>query len=215
MDADKIADTLRAHKLWIVGDPTGKRADLRGANLEGANLRGANLRGADLEGANLRGANLEGADLEGAYLEGANLEGANLERAYLEGANLRGDPQSITPRPPRDYAAKAAKYRERHPDVPVVPELDRKILDAVEAGGSLNMSAWHTCETTHCRAGWAITLAGGAGKDLETKFGPFAAGGMIYRASTGRTPNFFASNDAALTDIKRCAGVEGEGGPHV
>jgi hypothetical protein len=30
--------------------------------------------------------------------------------------------------PPRDPAERIAYYRERHPDVPVVPDLDRKIL---------------------------------------------------------------------------------------
>jgi hypothetical protein len=67
------------------------------------------------------------------------------------------------------------------------------------------MSQWHTCETTHCRAGWAITLAGPDGKELEKKYGPRIAGAMIYRASTGRAPHFFASDKDALEDIRQCA----------
>jgi hypothetical protein len=67
--------------------------------------------------------------------------------------------------------------------------------------GELKMNDWHTCETTHCRAGWAIHLAGSAGAELEALYGPERAGGFIYRASTGRWPDFFASNDAALADI--------------
>ena len=34
---------LRKHKLWLVGDPIGERANLRGADLYGADLYGANL----------------------------------------------------------------------------------------------------------------------------------------------------------------------------
>jgi hypothetical protein len=31
------------------------------------------------------------------------------------------------------------------------------------------------------------------------------AGAMLYRASTGRVPHFFASNADAMEDIRRCA----------
>jgi hypothetical protein len=87
--------------------------------------------------------------------------------------------------------------------IPIVTDLDKRIAEAV-ANGSLEMSDWHTCATTHCRAGWAITLAGEAGAALEKQVGPWLAGALIYVASTGRTevPNFFASNEEALVDIK-------------
>ena len=43
------------------------------------------------------------------------------------------------------------------------------------------MGSWHACETTHCRAGWAIHLAGKAGYDLEKKTrDPAIAGRMIF-----------------------------------
>ena len=68
------------------------------------------------------------------------------------------------------------------------------------------MGSWHACDTTHCRAGWAIHLAGKAGYDLEKKTrDPAVAGRMIYQASTGRAPHFYATNQSALEDIKRCA----------
>lgn len=90
------------------------------------------------------------------------------------------------------------------PDAPVVPNLDEEILRLVESGkGRLRMSDWHTCETTHCRAGWAVVLAGAAGKALEDNYGTEAAGAIIYVASTGRVPNFFASNEAAMEDMRR------------
>jgi len=71
---------------------------------------------------------------------------------------------------------------------------------------NLEMGAWHTCDTMHCRAGLAIHLAGPAGYALEEKLGSAEhAGRAIYRASTGRSPYFFATNKRALEDIRRCA----------
>jgi hypothetical protein len=83
-------------------------------------------------------------------------------------------------------------------------------LDAIAAdGNALDMSSWHACETTHCRAGWAITLAGPAGKALEGAVGPSAAGALIYAASGSHpVPNWTASNADALADMKRRAGRE-------
>ena len=69
---------LRKHKLWLVDDPEGKRANLRGADLCGADLREADLRWADLCGADLCGANLRWANLRGADLCGADLRDADL-----------------------------------------------------------------------------------------------------------------------------------------
>jgi len=93
-------EILEKHAAWRRGEPSGCRANLRGAylsvaDLSGANLSGANLSVADLSGANLSGANLSGADLRGAdlrkaYLSGANLSVADLSGANLSGANLRG-----------------------------------------------------------------------------------------------------------------------------
>lgn len=216
-------------------------ANLAGANLPGANLAGANLAGATLADANLGRAYLAGATLAGANLAGANLADANLADAnlagailadvYLAGANLAGAylagarhvPQGVTatdppepyrrPSTPADYATIAERYRERHPEVPVVPGLDRQILRLIESGGgALEMSDWHTCETTHCLAGWAIVLAGEAGRRLEAERGPFQAGAAIYRASTGRVPHFFASNESALDDLRARAAEQAEGG---
>ena len=165
-------------------------ANLRGAYLRDANLSGAYLRDAYLRGAYLRGANLRGAYLRGAYLRGAYLRGANLSDANLSDANLSD-----------------SKYE----DVPRVPKLDVKLLKIIESGeGTLNMASWHTCETTHCRAGWAVQLAGKEGFDLEKKLGSTAAAGaLIYHRSTGRIPDFYASDDDALADIVACAADQG------
>ena len=45
----ELDEILRKHKLWLVDDPSGARADLTRANLTRANLYGANLYGADLK----------------------------------------------------------------------------------------------------------------------------------------------------------------------
>jgi hypothetical protein len=129
-----------------------------------------------------------------------------------DGASVAPDPAATERRARRlaEQARTAEAYRSRHPDVPVVPDLDARILAALEAGGTLDMQSWHTCETTHCRAGWAIHLAGAAGKAIEARLGSQRAGAEIYRASTGRVPHFFATTERALADIRdRAAAAKG------
>jgi hypothetical protein len=50
-----------------------------------------------------------------------------------------------------------------------------------------------------------VHLAGAAGYALEKERGWRAAGRAIYLASTGRYPYFFATNERALEDMRRCA----------
>jgi hypothetical protein len=72
------------------------------------------------------------------------------------------------------------------------------------------MGNWHSCQTTHCRAGWAVHLAGDAGYALEKFHGPLLAGQLIYRESgTPINPcRFFDGNEATLADMKRLAEQE-------
>ena len=78
------------------------------------------------------------------------------------------------------------------------------------------MASWHgrdgnACGTTHCRAGWAIHLAGEDGYALEDAVGPSLAGALIIQASCPwieKVPDFTASNDDALADIKARAAEE-------
>ena len=109
----------------------------------------ADLSGADLHGANLRVADLRGANLTGAYLSGA----------YLTGAYLRGATGLDLPSPDLAAARLTAVARA-----------------ALASSGALDMECWHTCETTHCIAGWAIHLAGEEGAQLEREFGSEIAG---------------------------------------
>jgi hypothetical protein len=72
------------------------------------------------------------------------------------------------------------------------------------------MSTWHKCETTHCRAGWTVTLAGEQGKALEKFYGTPHAAFLIYRESDPGLkahPDWYCGTETALADMKRLAGV--------
>ena len=69
------------------------------------------------------------------------------------------------------------------------------------------MSMWHTCDTTHCRAGWVTFLAGEPGKKLESFFNTELAAMLIYKES-GYEINpcrFYDSNEVALEDMRKLA----------
>ena len=73
------------------------------------------------------------------------------------------------------------------------------------------MGDWHTCDTTHCRAGWVVTLAGEAGKALEQFFDTPLAAALIYRESSPHKVSmarFFDDNEAAMADMRRMAELE-------
>ena len=105
--------------------------------------------------ANLSDASLRGADLSGADLFGADLSGASLRGAYLSEAI--GLPIAV--------------------DAPA--RLRAVAVAALADADALEMSDWHTCETTHCIAGWAIHQAGEAGRILEALHGPALAGRLL------------------------------------
>ena len=87
--------------------------------------------------------------------------------------------------------------------LPRFSDLHKVISDRVTPH-NFAMSAWH-CGTSHCRAGHAIDAAGPAGYELEKVFGPELAAATIYLGNTGMLPNFHASDDDALADIRRLA----------
>ena len=72
------------------------------------------------------------------------------------------------------------------------------------------MTDWHTCENTHCRAGWTVALAGEAGKKLEQFHNTELAAMLIYRESGYHInpARFYDRNEAALEDMKRLAEAE-------
>ena len=91
----------------------------------------------------------------------------------------------------------------------MVEDLHGKIFAAVSQPGALNMGAWHTCEKTHCRAGWVIALAGEHGRALEAFFDTPLAARKIYDASCPgyliNPARFFDSNEDALEDMRKLA----------
>ncbi len=72
------------------------------------------------------------------------------------------------------------------------------------------MCDWHTCETTHCRAGWVVHLAGKPGYELEKRTSALFAAQQIYRASGYNISpvRFYESNEEAMADMKRLAEME-------
>lgn len=200
-------------------------ANLRGANLEDADLEDANLDKADLRDANLNGARLhrasmDNADLEGACLAYANLYYTSLFRADLTNADLSGIKlldvnlkgakllyADLTGATIYDTNLTSAYSPSEMPileadlglEVPAVPDLKEKIRDIVNSDeNALYMGSWHTCDTTHCLAGWAIKLAGENGKALEALVGSERAGAMIFFRSMGQIPYFFAADEDAM-----------------
>ena len=217
-DINWEANTPRSWKLrlavqWAIktkADLSGANlswADLSWANLSEANLSGANLTWANLSGANLSEADLSEADLSEADLSEANLTWANLSGAHLSRANLSGAD-------PSEADLSEADLSEAEKSVLKIENIDAKILASIKGGGTLDMSVWHTCKTTHCRAGWAITLAGAAGRKLERAYGSNVAGAIIYAKSRPcmSIPDFFATNEDALADIRESAADTGKDG---
>ena len=69
------------------------------------------------------------------------------------------------------------------------------------------MSNWHKCDTTHCRGGWVVHLAGEAGYALEKFHTTALAAQLIYEASGYKInpSRFYDSTKDALADMKRLA----------
>jgi hypothetical protein len=113
-------------------------------------------------------------------------------------------------------AARATKPPKSWFDVPIIPNIHQTVLAAASKPDALNMDHWHTCETTHCRAGWAVHLAGKKGAALEKASSTLFAAMQIYKASSPikvPPPRFFGGNDSALADMKRCAKEEARATP--
>jgi hypothetical protein len=147
--------------------------------LEQAVKEKADLRFADFRDAYLSDANLEGADLISAYLRFANLSDANLRGADLISASLIG-----------------AKI-----DFQIQEGLLLQIADIVTANPNcLNMEDWHTCETTHCLAGWACHLNPVA-KELEKTHGTQIAGLLTLGAEAHSW--FFLDNETVLENLQK------------
>ena len=119
--------------------------------------------------------------------------------AYLRSKDaVKGDPDT--------------KVTHSAPIVPVIENIHSKVYAAASQPHALDMDAWHTCETTHCRAGWVVALAGEAGKALEKFHDTPLAALLIYHASSPELrvspPRFYENSVMALADMKRLADLE-------
>lgn len=98
--------------------------------------------------------------------------------------------------------------------VPKIEKIHAKVFLAANQENALDMGEWHSCNTTHCRAGWVVFLAGDEGRALEYFFGTALAAAKIYKKSSGIEVKwalrFFEGNNEALSDMKRCAKEEQE-----
>ena len=201
---------LASHAKWLADKATGDRADLSGADLSRANLSSATLSWADLSGANLSSAtlswanlsraNLSSATLSGADLSWANLIGANLSSATLSWANLsranlsRANLSSAT----LSWANLSSANLSEVVGLAIASDAPKRlqaVATAALADNGLNMSRWHTCETTHCISGWAIHQAGELGRLLEAAVGAEVAGLMLLGPDAQR--HFHDGNEAA------------------
>jgi hypothetical protein len=100
------------------------------------------------------------------------------------------------------------------PTIPKIEGIHAAVLAAVSKPEALDMSTWHTCNTTHCRAGWVVHLAGEAGYALERFHGSALAAQLIYRESSPdllvSPVRFFETNEVAMADMRRMATLEAE-----
>ena len=230
-DADLRGIDLQGAKLSR-GDL--RNADLRHANLQGANLKGAHLGGACLTHANLQGVNLEYADLASADLEGANLGKANLNDAFLSGASLKNaflKGASLVDTYLKGACLKGSNLEgadfkcanlegtnltdltSLSDEIPIIASIHQQLYAAAtQSDNSLDMADWHSCATTHCRAGWIVVLAGDSGKALEEKLGTDVAAYLIYRKSDKfdllRAINFYCTKSQALQEMRQLAEKE-------
>lgn len=95
------------------------------------------------------------------------------------------------------------------PSIPKIANIHKCIYEAVSKPGSLDMASWHHCETTHCRGGWAVHLAGEPGRALEIFHGTLLAAQLIYRESGAPISpcRFYDSDEEAMADMKKLAEV--------
>jgi hypothetical protein len=136
----------------------------------------------DFDNFDLVGLQLDELDLSGCSFIGANFTDAELSCAIFLGATL-----------------------PIYLNIPIIKDIHLELYKTInQEGCTLDMRSWHSeyCKTTHCRAGWVVTLTGKEG------IGTDAAAAFIYQKSDPtleRIPNWYANEEEAMADIKRLA----------
>jgi Pentapeptide repeats (8 copies) len=189
--------TYANNAAQIVEEAVSQGISLHNANLYGARLSGLMLDYVDLSESCLDFANLYSANLKHANLNNASLHGAILQDVDFTGADLR-------------RCFKVYRFGIDNEEL-IIPNIHQAVYAAANQPNALQMFRWHSCTTTHCRAGWVVTLAGAAGRALEWVMGTAAAATIIYMLSDPTLaciPNFYARKEVALEDMKRLAEEE-------
>ena len=194
---------LRGETLWGL---VAAGVDLTDATPAGLHREGIDLRGETLSELAAAGVDLGGlsrGDLRSATLAdltGTDLRGLEVPDLVALGVDLTSMMRADLP---------AAGIRPLPADVPVVPDLHERMADAVGADGEhLRMQRWHSgCGTVHCRAGWAVVLAGEAGRALERRYDTPSAATMIYLVSDPEypLPDWYGDDADALASIRAAA----------
>ena len=120
------------------------------------------------------------------YEDGAETMRETVAKAVASGANLR------------DADLSDAKF-----SIPFTPDpqlINKVARAALATNDALEMDAWHTCETTHCIAGWSIHLHP-EGKLLEHFTSPYLAARFLLGDEAAS--HFDDSNDAAREWLKQ------------
>jgi Pentapeptide repeats (8 copies) len=163
-----------------------------------AKLARMNTNDADFSGVDLRGFWLYNQDLCGIDFSDADLRDVDFRRAELSLSIFTG----------------AVFSPELLATVPFIEDIHRRVYEAASKRNAFSMRTWHSqCGTQHCRGGLVIHLAGEAGSALETRLGPKAAASLIYLMSDPdieEIPEFYASNEDALADMKHLAEREAQ-----
>jgi hypothetical protein len=77
------------------------------------------------------------------------------------------------------------------PDIEFVAGLPERIhAAATSTGCGVDMEWWHSCETTHCIAGWVTTIHP-QGKLIESLYSCPTAAALILNACGESIPNFY------------------------
>lgn len=144
-------------------------------------------------------ANLNHSSFLNCTINGGNFVEAELSDVIVKGSDLLG---------PESAQSLINKGITTFP--PSVDFIHQKVLHNAKIGG-LDMGDFHTCDTTHCIAGWAIHLAGDKGYYAEQKLDPENAGAMIYLASDRqleKIPNFYTDDESAMRELEYLAAKE-------
>ena len=219
---EELDERVRQHSLWLQ-DKDGERLDLSYHDLERLDLSDSPLKRAIFIGAKLRSANFQltnlfEAELEDADLREADFRNSNLREACLSFAMLNRADFRCSTLGGADFVGAAIEGAHLEgaiindafglPTAPKIENIDRKLLEVLNADKHfLDVKSCYTHETTLGRLGWYIKIAEKEGQSLERNYGRSVAGALIFHASypNKRIPDWYASDEQALEDIRRNA----------